>query len=364
MKKAIFCLMACFLSLPVVALTYSDFPPNVQRILDERAVEIEKNGGICVAGRVKLSDGAHINGGQDVLVDLDGGICESLWVYDDGWFVMGRTFPASNPGQKIVARAFGYAPIDVAVAIPKGQITYVELTMQKTAPEKLASVEGIVTNEPNEPFNGAHVSLSFPFPNHGFFNMPFKDITTDPNGRFRFDGLSSAQCSLSATASDYGYHSVGVTPLAGQTMTVNLKLYRDRKIVIDYVYQPDGSRNLTGGTLKTGTIEWVNGNKGLDFSDGRLEDYERGSEWDIDMRQTQGKLRFHTSYIAGGNINNGFYDAGAVPFDSVVEAAEKRYDYEETPCIAGHVYVVKTYEGNYAKFIVKDIRESTESTIK
>jgi len=96
MKKMIFCLMVCFLSLPAVALTYSDFPPNVQRILDERATEIEANGGICVAGRVIMSDGAHISGGQDVLVCLYGGVTESPWVYDDGWFVMGRTSPA-NP---------------------------------------------------------------------------------------------------------------------------------------------------------------------------------------------------------------------------------------------------------------------------
>jgi len=226
--------------------------------------------------------------------------------------------------------------------------------MQKTAPEKLASIEGIVTNEPNEPFSGAKVSLSFPFPNHGFFNMPFKEVTTGPDGRFRFEGLS-APCSLMAVAGGYGYHSVGVTPSAGQTMTVNLKLYRNRKIILDYVYQADGSRSFTGGELKKGTLEWVNGNKGLDFSDGRVEDYEPKSEWDIDMRQTQGKLGFRTSYIAAGKIHNGFYDAGAVALDSIVEAAEKTYDYEEVPCVAGHVYVVKTYEGNYAKFIVKEI---------
>jgi hypothetical protein len=357
MKKIIFCVVVCFLNLPAVALTYSDFPPNVQRILDERADELTAGGGVCVAGRVIMSDGAHISGGQDVQVNFFAGIDDPLWIYDDGWFAMGRPISGKSiwPGSKVIVRAFGYDPGDVSVAVPDGQITYLEVTLVKTAPEKLASIEGVVFKEPNELAVGAHVTLSFPFSSHGMGNTPEMELTTGADGRYRFDGLSLIKYSLAVSASDYAYDSMIITPSAGQAMVKDFKLYRNRKIKLDYVYQADGDRSFTGGKLQSGTLEWGNGHQGLDFSDGRVEEYEHGSERDIEMRQYQGSLKFQIFYV-DSKINNGFYDAGAVTFDSVVEAAEKGYDRNAKACVAGHVYVVKTYEGNYAKFIVKEVQ--------
>jgi hypothetical protein len=210
-------------------------------------------------------------------------------------------------------------------------------------------------SEQNEPFSGASVSLSFPFASRGVKEMPYVSIVTGPDGQYSFEGLSGAEHAVVASASGCAYHRIYVTPPAGKTITENLALYRNRKAVIDYVYQADGSRNFTGGNLQTGTIEWVNGTGGINFSDGRVEQYEPNSLRDIEMTQSRDTLGFRIFYVNG---KNGFYDAGAVNFESVTEAAESGYSTGAKPCIVGHVYVVRTYEDNYAKFIVKGILEN------
>jgi hypothetical protein len=47
-----------------------------------------------------------------------------------------------------------------------------------------------------------------------------------------------------------------------------------------------------------------------------------------------------------------------VDFESVTEAAENGYYTGTRPCVVGHVYVVRTYENNYAKFVVRSISVS------
>jgi hypothetical protein len=89
----------------------------------------------------------------------------------------------------------------------------------------------------------------------------------------------------------------------------------------------------------------------VDFSEGKVEGYEPDDLRDLEVRQDQGILRFRNFYVNG---RNGFYDAGLVDFDSVVEANDIGYSTHEKPCLSGHVYVVRTYEeDNYAKFIVQ-----------
>ena len=75
-----------------VALNYNDFSPALQEILDQRIAEVNTtNKGICIAGRVTMSDGASIDGGKDVQINFMQGVDEPIWVYKDGWFVMGRS---------------------------------------------------------------------------------------------------------------------------------------------------------------------------------------------------------------------------------------------------------------------------------
>jgi hypothetical protein len=99
----------------------------------------------------------------------------------------------------------------------------------------------------------------------------------------------------------------------------------------------------------------LNGQGGIDFSDGKVEGYEPNSLRDIEMRQDQGKLKFQNFYVNG---KNGFYDAGDVDFESITEAAETGYSTTAKPCIIGHTYIVRTYESNYAKFVVRSISGS------
>ncbi len=341
-----------------VALNYNDFSPALQEILDQRITEANSNEGICIAGRVTMSDGASINGGNDVKINFLQGVDDPIWVYKDGWFVMGRSLRNSSyPGPaKLVLRAFGYDPIDASIAVRRGQMTYESFVMHKTSPEDLSTVEGVVLNDQNEPFNGANVGLSFPYASHGMNNEPYRSVITGPDGQYSFKGLSSVEHCLVASAEGYAYHSLRFTPSAGEAATKDLKLYQNRKIVIDYVYQADGNSSFSDGNLKAGTVEWANGPDGMDFSEGKVKGCDHKSPRDLEMRQDQDMLRFQIFYCNGKG--NGFYDAGEVDFESVTGAAENDYSIEARPCVAGHVYIVKTYENNYAKFIVRSISGS------
>lgn len=358
MKKIIFCLIIWVLNLPAAAIDYNDFPPNLQQILNERIAEVNANGGICVAGGVTMSDEAYIGSGKDVKVNFCQGVDEQLWIYDGGWFIMSRTLQnISYPGPaKLVLRAFGYDPIDASIAVGQKQITYVEFVMRKTPAEKLASISGAIVNDQNEPIEGAMVNISFPLAYYVVNEQPRMSINTEPNGHYSFEDLSITEYHLWVLSpSGHAPSAFDVTPIAGKTTIKNLKLYKNRSIVIDYVYQADGSRSFTGGEIQSGTIEWVNGHEGVDFSDGKAEGYEQDSLRDIEMRQDRDSLKFQIFYANG---KNGFYDAGVIDFESLTEAAESGYTTGAKPCIVGHTYVVRTYEGNYAKFIVTSISDS------
>jgi len=359
MKNAIVFVIICLFNLPVFAIDYKDFPPALQQILDQRVAEVNTNGGICIAGRITMSDGAQIKNGEDVMVNFCNGIDEPLWVYKGGWFITGRALSPeyAREGGKLKVRAFGYEPNDVSITILKGEITYIELGIKKISSEDLASIEGVVLNDQNEPFTGATIILGFPFSNHGSRRdtgdtFPHREMTTDQNGQYSFKGLSSAEHSVTAYAIGCAYHHYNFIPSAGIVSAKNLKLYQNRKITIDYVYQADGNRSFTEGELKTGTVEWVNGNDGIDFSEGKVKGNSSKMSPDLGMRQDQDVMIFQIFY--GNGKGNGFYDVGEVDFESVTEADENDYS-GGAACVAGHVYVVKTYENNYAKFIVKSI---------
>lgn len=357
MKKVIICIIITFFNLPAGAIDYNDFPPNMQRVLDERIAELTSDGGVCIAGKVIMDDGAHISGGEDIKVNLIRGINESLSVYDGGWFIMPRVRRSENytGSGKLVLRAFGYDPIDAYIVILEGEMTYVEFMMYGTPYEEMASITGTVVNEYNEPLEGARITLSFPLANSGISCQPRMSTKTEADGWYLFEDLSVTEHRIAVSASGYASLSTIVTPFAGEATTKDLTLYRNRKAVIDYVYQADSSRYFIGGDIQTGTIEWLNGTGGIDFSDGGVEQYERESLRDIEMTQYSDVPIFRIFYANG---KNGFYDAGAVDFESVTEAAESGYSMEAKPCTVGHVYIVRTYEDNYAKFIVRSISES------
>jgi hypothetical protein len=353
------------MNLPAIGIDYNDFPPNLRQILDQKISELTSNGGICIAGRVLISDGAQIKSGEDVMVNFFDRVDEPLWVYQDGWFIMGRNLSSDFVGtnNKLVLRSFGYEPNDVLIKILRGEITYVECLMQNTSPKKLGSITGIVVDDQNKPVEGASVSLSFPGANHGYrgdtgYTYPHMEMTTGLDGKYSFEGLSSAEIYIVASKSGYAFHQVKFNPPAGKNGEIDLKLYQHLKIIIDYVYQPDGSCSFAGGNLQTGTIEWVNGNDGVDFSDGRVKGSDSKSPPDLNMRQDQDMLNFQIFY--GNGQQNGFYEAGVVTLECFMEAAQTGYSSGKIPCLIRHTYIVRTYENNYAKFVVRSI-SGTES---
>ena len=369
-RRKAFVLVACLnvgLSLPAMAIDFDDFPPELQQILDERIDVLGAEGGICIAGRVTLSDGAPVTGGQDVQVNLYHGIDEPLWVYEGGWFIMGRTLWShlAGPERGFILRAFGYDPIDAAITILDGEMTYVEFEMIQTPAEELASVNGVVLDENGDPFYGSRATIDFPFANHGYgqggYSYPHMEMTTPENGEYSFPGLSHCAHTVTALASGYASHFGTFTPPVGGIAVENRRLYPNRRIVIEYVYQTDGTRSFVDGALERGNISWLNGQDGVDFSQGRVEGYDSNDLRDLELRQDQDVLRFDIFYANG---SNGFYDAGAVDFDAVIEADATGYATRELPCLVGHVYVVRTYkEDNYAKFLVKTDEASFRTVI-
>jgi hypothetical protein len=352
----------------VTELKYKYFPPTLKQMIDKRIAEVNSTGGVCVAGRVKMSDGAHISNGKDVKLNLNQNFDAPFLVYNDGWVLMDRAYKVddSYPSTAMLTvRAFGYDPIDSSIPLLRGKVTYMEFVMQKTPAEKLASIAGTIVNDQNEPVEGAMVNISFPLSYNAANGHPYMSIATEPNGHYSFEGLSATEYHLWVlTQSGYAASSFSITPIAGKTTIRNHKLYRNLKIVIDYVYQADGNRIFTEGNIKKSTVEWVNGGEGMDFSEGKVKGYEPKSLRDLEMRQSQDRLNFYVTYGngKGSGLNygrsNGFYDAGEVNFESVTEAAESGYAIGGKPCLIGHVYVVRTFENNYAKFIVRSISEN------
>lgn len=78
------------------AVTYSNFPTNLQSILDQRLAAFQTNTGFCIAGHVTFNDGAHIGGGTNVLVNFENGLDDPLLVYSNGWFIGGRIDSLGN----------------------------------------------------------------------------------------------------------------------------------------------------------------------------------------------------------------------------------------------------------------------------
>ncbi|MFH1110576.1 MAG: carboxypeptidase regulatory-like domain-containing protein [Planctomycetota bacterium] len=352
----------------VHALNYADFPANLQTILDQRIAELNASGGICVAGRVTKSDGVPIHSGADVQVNLSFGPDIPTRIYDGGWFIMNRTSSGSyaGPSRRIIVRAFSYDPLDAFVTILSGEMTFVELTIDRTPPEELSAVVGTVTDENADPLSGATVNLTFPFAKLGYENGVYSDprmeMMTGTDGLFEFDGLSGTEYSLVASKTGYAYDSRLFTPPAGGTVPRDLRLYPNRRIHLRYAFQANGTFDLGAGDLQTGFLTWLNGPAGVDFSEGRIEDlgYDHGDARDLEMVQTQDVLEFRVFFANG---QNGFYDAGAVDFDSVTTAAAGGYSTSAKPVLVGHVYVVRTYDNKYAKFVVETDESSFRTVV-
>ena len=334
----------------VWALDYSDFPENLQWILDDRLEELGNKRGICVAGRVTFSDGAQIYGCGDIGVSLTAKVNEPLMVYYGGWFIMRRILDAKWAGldKKNRLRAFDYYPVDVHVTIDEGRITYLETMMTKTPDEKLCDIKGVVFDENGDPLEGATVSLSF-----SMIHFPGSELkmVTDSAGEYIFNKVTEMSYRLKAWAGGYAdCKDYNFRPSPNAESDRNLRLYPHHRIYIEYVYEPNDTRYFGSDSPKA--MYWKHDNdvsKGIRFSEGVIAKDEN----DLVLKQEQDTLYF-TYYYGSSEFSNGYYDEGLVSFSSVNEASEDPKKYRGYgSCKIGHVYVVKTLEGpHYAKFIV------------
>ncbi len=334
-------------------LDYSDFPPDLQEILDERITELTVDYPVCVAGRIQFIDGTPITGPQDVQVNLRERIDKPLSVYEGGWFINRHAMRKEYVGPRnFVFRAFGYDPLDQTIEALDGEITFTPvITLNKTPPDKLITISGIVYDASDERVEGAHVRVGFPMANFGVSGSCSKRQVTDSDGGFSFTDLSNTEMSLTASKDGFTYHSVRISPSTELNREIDLKLFPLKEsIVIEYVYQSDGSRDFVHGDIVSGTLEWEPKMGAVRFAEGRTrEGVEPIYNGDLALVEDQKGLMFRNFYSTLG-----FLQMGSYHFESVIEAPERGYDTRPMPCINGSVYVVRTQkDDHYAKFIVR-----------
>jgi len=236
--------------------------------------------------------------------------------------------------------------------------------LEKAPPEKRITITGTVRAETGQPLRGTNVSLSPVASTGSGGREPQKDTITDADGHFTFNGLAPNYYHIRASKRGLEADGTLLSPpkeAADRTIAVfDLILCKPKKIVFDFVYQPDGSRDFTRGNLKPKTVEWSP-------HSGRMVFKEGNSTWDTQtpdlclFAKRENLFFDNFVYVTNGN---GVYDAGEVPFDSVVEAKDGNHyrnrnnganGEHELPVKKNHVYVVRTYTGEYAKLIVRDI---------
>jgi len=328
-----------------------DAPQEILDIIEAMQGPLSE-GAFLIIGRVSFSDGRSIEGGDcpEVYVAFQRGIDVALAVYSDGWFATETTVASYYAdGGILVLRAMGHSPVDVSIAVEDPIVFVDEVVL---VPEAKHVITGVVYDAEGNPIVGLTVDLTFPFSSYCY--EPLQSTTTDDAGGFEFSSLSTAEHQV-ALGAPHGYVAarLDVTPHEPDIdEVVELTMHRRLQIVIDYVYQPNGTRTLTGPNAITGTATWRT-TQGFDFEDGGPEYYEQEDLRDLELDQIGGELFFRSVYVTG---ENGSYRVSDVSFDAVTEAAESGYGISRTLCIVGDVYVVRTYtELHYAKFIVRAI---------
>jgi hypothetical protein len=165
----------------------------------------------------------------------------------------------------------------------------------------------------------------------------------------------SATYQVSATWAG-GNSSRQVSPGPGETKDIELRLYEEDRIyliTVDYVLQPNGSRDFSASDCERGTKKATAREKGTLGNVLRFclpSSKPDSAIYDVVCHQRPDEITFDSRAEGGGLV-----DMGPVDCDSVTEAPEGGYTRNTIVCRVGHVYVVNTYEGCFAKFIIKSI---------
>ena len=265
----------------------------------------------------------------------------------------------SNPIKFFVYTATN-KPIEIEVPVTPGNVYYAQVTLAKTPENELVSLSGIALDDEDKPIADAHMLLKVRGGTGATAGL--RQTTTDEAGRFTFDKIAEQAYLVSINKSGYTVLNAMEVPVEKLGEEHVFHYYKQRDIEIEYVFQMDGSRDFMKGDLKprTVTLKASDYTKGFRFATGDMSASGGGSPEsrnDISYRDNSGKLMFLQVHRSSKTIN-GFYDAGAVPFESIKEADERPEVYPNAPgsmmpVHLNHVYVVKTLDGNYAKFVVR-----------
>jgi len=355
----------------------STYPERFAGDVAEVEKEVMDNNGLALIGRVVDAEGKPLTR-WDFDIDAPPG---GIFTWDGGWFMTPNIFAAASPRVKTflervlsqgmtdnqeMLRFTVYTttnePIIGEIPITPGKVYYTEIKLPKMPAEALTFISGTMLDEDDNPIEDATVYLCVDVMNYVEHTLPtwwgtpsthtLRNVKTDEAGRFVFDNI--ARQPYLVLMSDRVYKSVAPTNIPpGRLGAEHLHVFRHykaREVEIEYIYQPDGSRDFTKGNLhsRTATLKSDPNYYAFRFDSGEVS---TGSQ-DIQLSDGLGDLRF-----SSGNRNSTFYDAGEVPFESVREADERSANYNENslPITLNHVYVVKTQDENYAKFIVRKI---------
>jgi len=307
---------------------------------------------------------------------------------NDGWILV-HLWNSSSPDRdnmpvQFVVYSARSKPVMVELPASSDEIHYANIVFPRTSENEETILSGIALGDDGNPIENAQVYLRAygvagitSYLKHGF---------TDKNGRFTFKDIAAQPYQVNLFKRGYtaapGLPVIPVEQL-GIRHTHVVHYYKMRNVEIEYVYQPDGSRDFTKGNLqpRTATLESIDGlilrdtDGGFCFATGETVRL-LGTRWQpleaklFYLKDNCGELTFHlgestTIYYSGtgrGAKGCGFYDAGAVPFDSVDKADEdlQRYSPASQPAKLNHVYVVRTEAGKYAKLIVRRMSEQSE----
>ena len=256
-----------------------------------------------------------------------------------------------------------HRPVMIKLPGMFGKVYFADIKLEQTPEDELVTISGQVwMDDYDRPAVGETAYLCGPGSNFvavpgGVFMLPgeggsFRKTITDEEGRFSFDKVLPF-CSVRV---GMGREYQSKADRSHWEQERIFRYYRERDIEIEYVFQPDGSRDFTKGDLepKTAILKAADFSHGFRFATGDMStngDHQR----DIDYRDRYGTIGFHQVYHG----KRGFYDAGEVPFESVTEADANPdvypRDLQPLPVKLNHVYVVKTLGGKYAKFVVRKI---------
>jgi len=321
-----------------VDLDLRSAPADFLQMLRTVEAEIKANGGFAVGGQVSIDGNV-----PKLRTDFDVKMNRSpTYHFDDGWFISRRN---PNPTEATLLAHSAQAEFKKPIRVEDQKVNLFLVSLHKVSDGKLVTISGKVVTEDNVPLPNATVTISVSFPG-GYFGIGNRfdsKTTTDSQGHYAFSGFYPREYNLVATHADYCYCITNVRE--GDTQAEEIMQFKHRKVLLDIIYQPDGSEDFKNDNVIRRQVEL------------RTENYvplDTARNNDLRLVIMDGRLQFW-HYMGSPNVY-GHYDAGNVDFDSLNRIEHDRISRNSTPCELDHVYVVKTFEnGNYAKFVVRKI---------